>query len=321
VRPYVPKGDRSYWVVSPNVRNREKTVAKWREASLLGRAAFIGFGPKEHVEDTKNQGPKFAGTIQGGIRPGDVILIARQHKHLPQVVGFGAVDGPYVRRLSGVKTPQQFGSARRLSPFVAFSGSPPKVSLKECLTSKMAVMKLHPEWKVRDERLCNWMDRKLQSSPPPPSRSRGRIHQRHPKLLPLPHSGELEYKVRTRHAILTAARRESNLVERYERWLKRQDRSLHIGQYGRLRCDAFEKARNNLIEAKSSAKRENIRMAVGQLLDYGFQAMKTFGRSTCAILLPEQPTEDVLDWLSSLRISVIWPSGDVFLDNANGQFI
>ena len=44
-----------------------------------------------------------------------------------------------------------------------------------------------------------------------------------------------------------------------------------------LCCDRFEKKRHNLIEAKSSTKREYIRMAVGQLLDYAYQFEK-FGK-------------------------------------------
>src|SRR5688572_13678087 len=35
--------DRSYWVVSPNVKNNERTVSDWRQASVREHAAFMGW--------------------------------------------------------------------------------------------------------------------------------------------------------------------------------------------------------------------------------------------------------------------------------------
>jgi hypothetical protein len=61
-------------------------------------------------------------------------------------------------------------------------------------------------------------------------------------------------------------------------------------------------------------------MAVGQLLDYAFQARNEIGETHKAILLPEKPEASLLPWLETLGINVIWEDSSVFLDNANGQF-
>src|SRR5688572_3189620 len=91
------KRDRAYWVVSPNVKNNNRSVGEWRQASIETRAAFMGWNPDdpEHLQI----GPKFAGKVPGGIEPGDVILIARRSGGTPEVVGFGVVDGAARTRL------------------------------------------------------------------------------------------------------------------------------------------------------------------------------------------------------------------------------
>lgn len=90
--------------------------------------------------------------------------------------------------------------------------------------------------------------------------------------------------------------------------------------YENLHCDAYEKERGNLVEAKWSADREYIRMAVGQLLDSSYLGRKRFGKPNMAILLPERPTSKSVEWLSERHNSVVWEEEDVFLDNANGLF-
>src|SRR6266705_933048 len=88
---------RRYWVVSPNVKYDEGTVNDWRAASVREKAAFMGWEPDDY--DHAKIGPKFAGTVAGGIEPGNVILIARRHKHQPEIVGFGVVQGKYVTNI------------------------------------------------------------------------------------------------------------------------------------------------------------------------------------------------------------------------------
>jgi hypothetical protein len=61
-------------------------------------------------------------------------------------------------------------------------------------------------------------------------------------------------------------------------------------------------------------------MAVGQLLDYAFLAGRQTKDPGKAILVPRRPGDDVLSWLQSLGISVIWRKAGSFVDNANGRF-
>ena len=59
-------------------------------------------------------------------------------------------------------------------------------------------------------------------------------------------------------------------------------------------------------------------MAVGQLLDYAFHAKRSVRHK--AILLPEKPSSDIVEWLATLGINIVWPNKGDFYDNANGQF-
>ena len=91
-------------------------------------------------------------------------------------------------------------------------------------------------------------------------------------------------------------------------------------KYRNPRCDAYERDRGNLLEAKCSAKREYIRMAVGQLLDYAYLGKKVIGNPNMAVLLPEKPDMESIEWLSRLHIFVVWKEKDVFIGNASGLF-
>jgi hypothetical protein len=311
---------KKYWVVSPNVRNNEATVSDWRQASRLGHAAFMGW--KTDDRDHKKIGYKFAHVI----KPGDVILIARRRKHQPEIVGFGVVDGEYHKRLKTIKTPESFGSLRRLSPFVPQSTPPVGIPVLAALRHTTALALLHPSTNKDHERLCKWLDMKLvKKERTKPGRPSDTDHNQSrqalgPFLAELPHNDQLDFKYRAHSQIIHAKKFEAELMQRYCVWLQQQERKLQIAKYRKLQCDGFEKAYRNLIEAKSSAKREHIRMAVGQLLDYAFQGRKKFGWPNMAILIPEEPHPDVQEWLKHLKISLIWPKKDVFLDNANGQF-
>jgi len=110
------------------------------------------------------------------------------------------------------------------------------------------------------------------------------------------------------------------LLHGYQRWLMTQGRQLTALQYGRNECDAWEAERQNIIEAKAQARREDIRMAVGQLFDYAFQMRGQFENPNKAILLPSEPPEGRVKWLEPLGIKLIWRSGRSFEDNAGGQF-
>ena len=114
---------RKYWVVSPNVKNSNRTVGEWRQASVTMHAAFMGWGPNDPKHG--QIGPKFAGKVAPGIEPGDVILIARRSGGEPEVVGFGVVEGEATTTLTGLHLPDHdIGSLRKLQPFVPRSAPP-----------------------------------------------------------------------------------------------------------------------------------------------------------------------------------------------------
>jgi len=148
--------------------------------------------------------------------------------------------------------------------------------------------------------------------PPTPS---GRVVE-----IDLPSEHRLKYLVLTKRAARLATRAEAKLLRDYRSQLRRKHRELKSRRWGNLQCDAYEKARNNLIEAKASCRREHIRMAVGELLDYAFLGTKQFGRPNKAILLPQRPGPELVQWLRELGIAVVWKKGGVFLDNADGRF-
>ena len=140
------------------------------------------------------------------------------------------------------------------------------------------------------------------------------------QIVGAPENHQLDFRRQTKSQEIRAKKREAELLEKYALWLQRKGRELQCVKYGGLQCDGYEEKTRNLIEAKSSTRREHIRMAVGQLLDYAFQGRKKLGASNKAILLPKKPQPAAVEWLQPLRIKIIWREGDLFRDNARGRF-
>jgi hypothetical protein len=324
------KRERAYWVVSPNVRYSSRSVSAWRQASIEFGAAFMGWSPdnSEHSQI----GPKFAGKAVGGIEPGDVILIARRSGGVPEIVGFGVVQGEAATTLPGFTAPEEFGSLRRLRPFLPRSRPPPnEVPLKAAVRHIRALALLYPDTDEAHRDVCQWMERhlrkRLSAGAPEGCASSGRGSKRannapsgEVAIVSSTHNYQLDYTLRSKAQVRQAQKHEARLLDRYKKWLVVQERKLDSVKYGDLQCDGYEEARKNLVEAKSSASREHIRMAVGQLLDYAFQGKEKLGDPNKALLLPTKPSHDVERWLDAVGIKIIWPVRDAFLDNANGQF-
>ncbi len=76
-----------------------------------------------------------------------------------------------------------------------------------------------------------------------------------------------------------------------------------------LYCDLFDQTTNTLVEAKGSISRPAFRMAIGQLADYERLVEKPPRK---AILVPEEPRQDLLKLAESQNIKVIWPDGGKF---------
>jgi hypothetical protein len=115
-------------------------------------------------------------------------------------------------------------------------------------------------------------------------------------------------------------REEAKLVRRYRRWLDPQGmrlRGLIIPTVGcLLRADLFDTMLNVLIEAKAESSRANIRYAIGQLFDYRRYMSPP---PELALLLPGPLSGDLEMLLSCAGISVIWESGDAFVDSTGGR--
>lgn len=310
---------RRFWIVSPNVMNNDDTVPEWRNASVVFNAAFMGWGPNK--EDHKRIGFTFARVIE----PGDIVLIARRHRGEPEVVGFGVVKGRFRTSLQGFTAPKKErwqGSLRKLSPFIPWTELPPSLDIMRVLNHTTALRQLVPERNENERAVCEWLESTIGLGPDSGKRAYSALRRSTgTKLRSRPIDRELEYQVRTREQTRLAIKREAELVKGYSEWLGAQSRVIRTAWYGSLQCDAFEERRNNLIEAKCSSKREYIRMAVGQLLDYSHLGQEEFGDPNLAILLPKKPLPDIESWLKKkLRISIIWRDGKDFLDNANGRF-
>jgi len=300
--------------------NNKNSVSEWRQASVAFQAAFMGYGPGER--DHKQSGYKFARVIS----PGDIILIARRYRNQPEVVGFGVVNGRFKTSLRGFRSSEKDrwkGSLRQLSPFVPLSSAPPQIPILKALFHTIALRQLHPDKSQTHRIICDWMERILSRkarSKVERRLSKPNLHHERTLIRALSSQSELEFEVRTSEEVRLARNAEAKLLEDYRQWIGDQQRKLSVAGYKGLRCDAYEKGRGNLIEAKSSRKREYIRMAVGQLLDYSYLGREELGNPNMAILLPNMPHPKLTKWLSELRIAVIWKERRAFLDNANGQF-
>jgi hypothetical protein len=108
---------------------------------------------------------------------------------------------------------------------------------------------------------------------------------------------------------------EAQLSERFER---------HLGEHGReviryritypglppLYSDLADATANVLYEAKGSAARMSVRLAIGELLDYG----RRVPGALMAVLLPEAPSDDLIDLLQDHNIGCVVEIGHSFTD-------
>jgi hypothetical protein len=106
-------------------------------------------------------------------------------------------------------------------------------------------------------------------------------------------------------------RRESALVHRYEEHLRGQGhivsrlRVLPPGETAPLFSDLWVESTRDLVQAKASVSRDHARAAVGQLLDYG----RFVDANTRTLLVPGRPRPDLVGYLHSAGIDVVFPEG------------
>ncbi|MYR41587.1 restriction endonuclease [Streptomyces sp. SID5910] len=110
-----------------------------------------------------------------------------------------------------------------------------------------------------------------------------------------------------------AERRESKLVLDFSAYLRakgyrvNRQRILPPGDETRpLLTDLYVPDLDLLIEAKGSVTRENVRMALGQLIDYN----RFVDAKYRAILVPSNPRPDLKDLVKAAGQVIIWPEGN-----------
>jgi hypothetical protein len=107
-------------------------------------------------------------------------------------------------------------------------------------------------------------------------------------------------------------RREATLVHRYREHLRRQGhevgrlRVVPAGESAPLYSDLWDVTGRELVEAKGLVTREQLRSAVGQLLDYG----RFVEAKTRTVLVPTRPRPDLLAYLAHAGVSAVYPQGD-----------
>src|SRR5262249_19279656 len=88
-----------------------------------------------------------------------------------------------------------------------------------------------------------------------------------------------------------------------------RNRVLIVGEIAALYTDLFDQTTRELIEAKASASRNNVRTGLGQLLDYA----RYVDHDRRSVLLPSQPRRDLIELLHAHGCSCIW-------ETTTGQF-
>jgi hypothetical protein len=81
------------------------------------------------------------------------------------------------------------------------------------------------------------------------------------------------------------------------------------GEAKPLFADLIDRTTNTLYEAKGTVERGALRMAVGQLLDYG-RLLKPTPR--LSVLVPSMPREDLRKYLSGAGVGLVWRDGRRF---------
>lgn len=131
------------------------------------------------------------------------------------------------------------------------------------------------------------------------------------ELVPLEHQRQERFTTSPTTNPPEAERREASLVGRYREWLHG-----HGGKLVRhkimlpdsvqpLYTDTFDEATGELIEAKGSAARHYVRLALGQLLDYA----RFVEHQSLAILVPSEPAADLFDLLARHSVSCVYETG------------
>lgn len=134
----------------------------------------------------------------------------------------------------------------------------------------------------------------------------------------VPEAFGTKLSIRAATAATVAVRHEAELTQEYKELLEsagHQTGAFQIkvkGLTSTLRTDLYDATDHVLYEAKGSNSREDIRMALGQILDYS-RYVTAPGREDeprRAILLPAAPTPDMYALLDRYDVAVVYRSAD-----------
>jgi hypothetical protein len=120
-----------------------------------------------------------------------------------------------------------------------------------------------------------------------------------------------------------ADRKEASLVEELAQFIRTtgqavcRQKVLPEGERKPLFTDLYIKELNLIVEAKGSATRESVRMAIGQLVDYA----RFFQAPRLAVLLPTEPRTDLAALGASQRIAFIWPTERGFTTSHGPEYL
>jgi len=323
-----------YWVVSPNIgnRNRESAALRfWIETVLRNRSAYMGYPPNKPV------GQRFA-----QIARGDVILIAhgsmKNHGANRRLVACGRVEANFQNPDGRVDDSvlRDHSQYAKLSPFLSLDEDPTRcgIPLRDTLhdgnPQPPAVFELQPgaPGHPGNRALCDWLGRKLSRAPAQRGNAGGNQQTSviaNSVMVDADANSEA-YEVTTRKQVIEAEKREQQLVNQFVALLDRRgitaERLRYSSTEGIFYCDVYVTDQAHLIEAKGSTSRGDIRMAIGQLFDYKQLTRKAGKRiSRLAVLLPTRPAGDMEALLTSLKIGVIWKNGRSFSDNCGGALV
>jgi hypothetical protein len=127
-------------------------------------------------------------------------------------------------------------------------------------------------------------------------------------------SGSEPSRARRVESDLVASFRASTGVH-YMRWAI----PLGAGSARNLLTDIYDPEARRLYEAKSSAGRGDVRMAIGQLLDY--RRYIAVPGLVCVILLPERPAEDLCELIGLVGFDLAFEEDGVFVSYGAKELI
>jgi hypothetical protein len=123
----------------------------------------------------------------------------------------------------------------------------------------------------------------------------------------------------TQANVTIATRREAQLQNRYVEYLRSKGKDVGTVKISipesnaPLKADLVNRTDLQVIEVKAGITRGYIRGAIGQVLEYVYQLQRIRNETwTPAILLPDQPSEDLQGFIKSLGIELIWESEQGF---------